>query len=130
MPKINFGNVPNPGPSQPLPEGNYTCQVQRVDPTRTKHGDEMWRLRLVVRDGPYAGRAVRDNLVFNPEAMPRVKNLCESLNFDTTGEIDLVPDTVNGGVCRVQVTTEEYQGTQKNKVAFFGYSRVSDEGEV
>lgn len=130
MPKVDFGNISNPGPSLPLPEGEYTCQIQRVERTQTKRGDEMWRLHLVVQDGAYATRAIRDNLVFSPEAMPRVKNLCESLGIDTSGEFDLVPDMVKGGLCRVRVTTEEYQGTEKNKVLFLGYSPVDDEGEV
>lgn len=130
MPKINFGNVSNITPSLPLPEGQYTCQVQRVERTRTKRGDEMWRLHLVVQHGPYAGRSIGDNIVFSPEAMPRVKNLCESLGLETSGEVDLVPDMVRSGVCRVSVTTEEYQGAEKNKVLFLGYAPVDDEGEA
>ncbi len=132
MPRINFGKVNTPSPEQPLPDGQYVCKIERVERTATKGGKEMWRLRLVVEDGQYKGRAIRDNLVFSNEAMPRVKLLCESLGIDTSGEgdVDLVPDTIKGGVCRVHVTTEEYQGTTKNKVLFLGYSPVNDEGQV
>jgi len=130
MPKVHFGNVPSPGPALPLPEGEYVCQIQRVERTQTKRGDEMWRLHLVVQHEPYVGRVIKDNLVFSPEAMPRVKNLCESLGIDTSGDVDLVPDKIKSGICRVRVTTEEYQGTEKNKVLFLGYAPLNDEGEV
>lgn len=130
MPKIHFGKVNTPGPEQPLPDGEYVCRVERVERTATRRGAEMWKLRLIVQDDPYKGRTIRDNLVFSPEAMPRVKLLCESLGIDTSGEVDLVPDMIKGGVCRVHVGIEEYQGTEKNKVLFLGYSPVNVEGEV
>lgn len=119
MPKIQFGNVQ---PAGPLPDGEYTCRIERVERTQTRRGDEMWKLRLVVQDAQYAGRVVHDNIVFSPTAMPRVKLLCESLGITTSGVVDLVPEMIEGGVCLVFVGVAEYMGSLQNKVRFDGYA--------
>jgi len=121
MPKIQFGNVRFTGP---LPEGQYTCEIDRVDRMQVECGVEMWRLRWVVHDAPYQGRLVDDTLVFSPLGMPRVKLLCDSLGIDTTGVVDLEPETLLGGFCVVRVRVEER--LLQNKVLFDGYAPAPD----
>ena len=127
MPKINFNDTRNAGPA---PDGEYTCKIDHIERASTKRGDEMWKLRLVVQEGGFAGHVVFDNLPFTADAMPRVKALCEGLGLDTEGEVDLTPEMIEGRVLRVHVLVEEYQGVEKNKVAFLGYAPVDGESET
>lgn len=54
----------------PVPPGDYLCQVVESDVVKTKHGDgEVLKLTIDIIDGPYADRKVFENLnIRNPSA--------------------------------------------------------------
>jgi Protein of unknown function (DUF669) len=47
---------------EPLPAGDYNCQITDSEIVETRTGGEMLKLTLEVIDGPYANRKVWDNL--------------------------------------------------------------------
>ena len=126
MPRIDFNKV---GDAGPLPDGEYLCKIERVERSQSQYGDEMWKVRFVVQDGPHAGRPIYDNLAFSAEALPRVKLLCACISLDLSGEVDLTPDMLRGKECRVRIGTETYKGSKKNKVFFDGFA-PTDEGKA
>ena len=135
MPKFNFDDIEDIEQFAPLPVGRYLCHVVEVEEARTKYGDEMWKLRLVVEAGPQRGRYIFDNLVFSDAAMKRVKLVCSRLGLDVAGEIDLEPSAIQGRRCYVTVGIEEYQdqeGTsrRRNVVPFAGYDSAEVQGEA
>ncbi len=126
MPRINFSTVDDATDFTPLPEGTYACRIDSVEEARTSRGDEMWKLRLVVTEGEYAGRLIFDNLVFSEKALKRVKFVCSRLGLDVSGELDLTPAMIHGKTCRVRVEIEEYVDEEekektRNRVPFAGY---------
>lgn len=131
MPKIDFSTVEDAQDFSPLPEGKYLCRLAEVEETGTQYGDEMWKLRFVVAEGPYQGRRIFDNMVFSEAAMKRVKLMVSRLGLDVSGEIDLTPEAIKGRTCYVTVETDEYEDDEgktkkRNVVPFAGYERADD----
>lgn len=129
MPKIDFNTIEDAEDFSPIPEGKYACRMAEIEEASTKHGDEMWKLRLEVVEGPHAGRYLFDNLVFSQAAMKRVKLICSRLGIDVSGEVDLTPAMLKGRPCRVAVETEEYEDHEgrrrkRNVVPFAGYEKA------
>ena len=123
---IDFGNVDDVEDFSPIPPGDYLCEVDDVEEDNTQFGDAMWRLRLVVQGGEYAGRCIFDNLVLSEAAKPRAKLICSRLGLDVSGEIDLEPAMLKGRPCAVSVEIEEYEDREgntkkRNVVPFAGY---------
>ena len=130
MPKVNFSDVDDVQDYSPLPDGRYLCRLEEANEATTQHGDEMWKLRFAVADGPHKGRLIFDNLVFSPAAMKRAKLICSRLGLDVSQEIDLTPSMLKGRTCFVAVGTEEYQDSEgvsrkRNVVPFAGYENAS-----
>ena len=129
MPRIEFPKIEDAQDFSPIPAGQYLCRVERVEETKTLGGDDMWRLGLVVTEGPHEGRWVFDNLAFSPAALKRVKLVCAALGVDVTGTVDLLPSTIRGCKCRLDVDIEQYVDNQgrdreRNTVPFAGYEPV------
>lgn len=47
---------------EPMPAGDYNCQITESEIVETRTGGEMLKLTIEVIDGPYANRKVWDNL--------------------------------------------------------------------
>lgn len=129
MPRVDFPSISDTAAFAPLPDGDYVCQITDVEIDRTKSGDEMWKLRLTVQDGEFAGRLLFDNLVFSQKALSRVKLVCGVFGIDTSGTLDLDPSMLLDKRALVSTYTEEYvdgQGRTKiaNRIPFEGYSAV------
>ena len=129
MPKVDFANIENAQDYAPLPEGEYTCRIAKVEEASTKAGDEMWRLHLEVIEGEHAGRFIFDNMVFSTAAMKRVKLICSRLGIDVSGETNLTTSMIRGRACKVSVTIEDYEDQDgnvksRNTVPFTGYEEA------
>lgn len=131
MPKIDFSKVNDVQDFTPLPAGRYLARLVGIEEASTQHGDEMWKLRFEVVDGPHAGRFIFDNLVFSDAAMKRVKLICSRLGLDVSKELELSPETLKGRTARLTVEVEPYEdqegrSKQRNVVPFAGYERAEE----
>lgn len=133
MPRVDFPSISDTADFAPLPDGDYVCQITDIEIDRTRAGDEMWKLRLTVQDGEFAGRLLFDNLVFSQKALSRVKLVCGVCGVDTSGAVDLDPSMLLDKRALVSTYQEEYtdgQGRQKvaNRIPFEGYAYVPASG--
>jgi len=129
MPKVNFNNIEDSEKYPLLPAGKYRCFLDNVEESKTRNDDVMWRLWHKVSHGPYQGRVLFDNLVFNKKCLTRVKALCDCARLNTSGEQDIGPEQIIGCECYITAGVEDYetkQGIQKkrNVVIFDGYEPV------
>jgi hypothetical protein len=129
MPRIDFSTVEDAQDFSPLPDGKYLCRLAEVEEAGTQYGDEMWKLRFVVAEGPHKGRRIFDNMVFSEAALKRVKLICSRLGLDVSGELDLTPEAIKDRTCYVTVETDEYEEDEgkmkrRNIVPFAGYERA------
>jgi len=134
MPTIRFGQTDRSRKFDLLPPGSYLCRVATVEEQTTRKGDPMWRLCLVVSEGPFEGRRVFDRVVFSEAAQQRLEMFCEAFGIETEGEVSLVPGRVQDAKVFVQVTVEEYRDgegndREANAVAFDGYRKAMRGGE-
>ena len=130
MPRINFADINAISDFAPLPEGEYQCRLSDIEADVTRAGDPMWKVRLTVESGEYAGRLLFDNLVFSPKALPRVKLVCQSCGLDVSGEINLEPADLLEKHVRVTTYVEEYtddHGATKarNRIPWDGYGTLA-----
>jgi len=130
MPKVDFDQVPDSTDFNPIPEGDYLCTIDSVEKSETRHGDEMWKIRLAVLDGEHKGRFIFDNLPFSARGLPRVKAFCAAIGVDISGTVELTPTFVENRTCIVSVEIEDYidrhgNAKQSNSVLFDGYSPVN-----
>lgn len=126
MPRINFDRIADIEDYSPIEPGTYPCRLDEVEEATTQFGDDLWKLRWVITEGPNQGRILFDNMVFSEAALKRVKHICAGLGLDPAGEIDLTPDRLRGRSCLVTVDIEEYEDNEgrmktHNVVPFAGY---------
>ncbi len=118
-----------------VPPGVYLLKVKQVRARKTLEGDEMWRLQLVVEEGPYEGRtAAWDNLVWSPRSIGRVKRVLRLMGFPVEGRLRIEPEDLVGKVVRARVVQDTYKDPTdgrplvRNRVPFGGYLE-NDAGE-
>lgn len=116
MPKIGSstfgaGAPQKPKPTGPVPEGRYTVRIARVDDSRrTKNGDQMWALGMVIVKGSEADRWLNDWLFFNDKGWPRILKLLSACNIyiDLDCDYDLKPVHIKGRILRVDTEHSPY----------------------
>ena len=134
MPRLDFGSISDSGDYPPLPDGHYVCEITDIEPSHTKVGDDMWKLRLTVQEGEFAGRLIFDNLAFTQRSLSRVKLLCGVCGIDTSGAVDLDPSMLLDKRVLIATYTEEYTDSQgrtrtANAIPFDGYKEAPVGGD-
>jgi hypothetical protein len=84
---FNANDVPEDEGFQPIPEGDYTCQIVQSEMKDTKAGTGQYlELRIQVLEEPYVGRLVfeRLNLINPNETAVKIANrtladICEAV---------------------------------------------------
>jgi hypothetical protein len=115
-----------------LPQGWYTVKVDEVREGKTRDGTDRWGLKLVVTQGPYAGRvAAWDGLVWSDRASSRAKRLLGAMGIDSSGEVDLGPQDVLGRCLDVELVPEEWENPvtgRRQRRNVVPYDGIASEG--
>ncbi len=96
--------------------GNYAVEVIAAEETVSKHGNEMFELKLRVEP---SGAYLYDNLVFTPNAFWKIDAFRAATGDTVTPEeeVELNADDLVGREGRVRLAVDEYNGKKRNKVA-------------
>lgn len=100
----------------------------------TRAGDERWGLRLVVANGPYAGKlAAWDSLVFGRRGRVRARMVLQVLGLPKAGQVAIEPQDVEGRQALVEVSPVEYATpsgdvVRRNEVPYGGWSKLPQGG--
>ncbi|MGA9884091.1 MAG: hypothetical protein WBQ34_10260 [Candidatus Acidiferrales bacterium] len=114
--KINWSRVADSSNFEPLPIAKYPCVLavtnKQVDAQggavkdadgnaatlKTVAGDEKWRVKATVLDGPYIGRWITDNLPFSEAGLKRTKIVLTRAGIidDETTDYDAQPEELDG----------------------------------
>lgn len=124
--KDTWNNVPAPGDFGTLPIGKYPVRMKvnayqtdgsgvpmtngKGEPVfwTTSAGDPMWKLELEVLAPGLRGRKIFDQLSFGIGGLKRVKVLYVRGGFaDETGDVNLVPEDLDGSYWNVDVDRHE-----------------------
>lgn len=128
---ISFADVESGG-FEPIPEGTYDAIIDKVEVRESKSSDHNYlNFEMVIQDEDYEGRRMWMINSFSPKALFRMKDTLEALGQDvedvefewdddvevtTSGGPLLIQPDLDGLPCRVVVTTEVYEGKERNRV--------------
>ncbi|MEM8713318.1 MAG: hypothetical protein AAGG01_20420 [Planctomycetota bacterium] len=114
-------------------EGTYPMRVDSVRVSNNADGDVSWMLRLALVDGDRAGRiAVIDWLNFSDRGMHRVRGVLSALGFDTSVEVEVQPEDLDGLVANITIFTQETENresgriTRRSRVKYGGWGPCPD----
>lgn len=132
MVEVNWDDVPDGNDYSPLPDGQYTCILEKVEERQGSKG-EYWSLEFRVLNGDYSGRKIYDSVFFTPKALPRFKLIASRLGHKTEGTSQITPDMIKGSIVKLTVFTEKYMGKDnrertKNTIPYDGYEQI--EGKI
>lgn len=125
--KLDFENSDPITDFTTVPAGAYLCRIAEVRDRKSRAGDTMWSIRLVVTEGEFTGRmAAWDNLVFSNRGLNRVKSILAALGLPSAGTVDLNPEDLMDKEAFVEVRPAEYQSpdgimTRRNEIPYDGY---------
>jgi hypothetical protein len=131
MPRVDFSKIDKTLKFTAVPPGKYRCRIVKVDVGTTKTDREFWKVRLEVLEGRHVGHLIFDNVIFSGRGFERVECICRAVGIDTTGAVDLTPESLVGRSCVVETDVEEFtdrQGRRRegNQVKFLGYSPANN----
>lgn len=99
------------GNYQPAPDGEYVLQVKEVEYQKTSTKKHMLKLVLEIAEGPYTGRKVWTNVVFNPKGQDGhglTVQALKAFGFEHDGQMSIVPSEWQDRTCRAKLETDSY----------------------
>lgn len=106
---VNYSNVNESQKFEPLPEGTYPVQIERIEETRTKGGKPMIKVRYVVTSGQHKGRKLFDQVTLfeaNEKGAGITKHFLHIIGEPYEGEFEVDPDNWPGRDLQVTVTVD------------------------
>lgn len=111
-----------------VPDGNYTAKIEEITEEESKAENPMLVAKWRILSGKGKGGLVYDNISLTPQALWRLKGLCEALEIEVPdGSMDIDLGDLEGQECTIQVTNERFEGRDRPKVT--GYGSVGEEDE-
>lgn len=133
MPKVKFQDVDENQTFTVIPEGDYVAEIIKVDETKTKNDDDMWKVQFKVIDGDHKGSSIFSYFVFNDGGYGNIKKLYKEIGgFDLAKTHNCVPSDIEGEKLIITVNIGEYtnkdgQKVKNNSIPYGGFKSLSSE---
>ena len=133
MPKVQFQNVDDTQQFALIPEGDYVAEIVKVEETKTKKEDDMWKVQFKIIDGEHKGSSVFTFFVFNEGGYGNIKKLYKSIGgFDMAKTHNCVPADIEGEKVIITVAISEYTKSdgskaKRNSIPYGGFKSIEDE---
>nr|DAU58674.1 MAG TPA: Protein of unknown function (DUF669) [Caudoviricetes sp.] len=134
MPKVKFQDVDETQQFKVIPEGDYVAEIVKVEETKTKNDDDMWKVQFKVIEGEHTGTSIFSYFVFNEGGYGNIKKLYKEIGgFDLAKAHNCVPSDIEGEKVVITVAIGEYTNREGNKVKnnsipYGGFKNIDDEG--
>jgi len=122
---VDFTGVEAGG--RPCPDGTFKCEVQSISQEESSTGNPMLVAKFKVLQGKGKGAIIYDNLSLQPQALFRLKALCEALGIEADAATDLDLDEFVGQEVVIDVENETYEDKKRPRAA--GYSSPDSASE-
>ena len=135
MPKVNFKEVDEEQQFTIIPEGEYVAEIKKVEETKTKKDDDMWKVQFQILDGDFKGKNVTSFFVFNDGGYGNIKKLYKAIGgFDLAKTHNCVPIDIEGEKVIITVAISEYtnkdgQKVKSNSIPYGGFKSIADGDE-
>lgn len=113
-----------------IPEGNYKLLIDKITPSVTKKGDEMWKIKFVVASGKHQWSTIYDNIVWsaNEHAMIRAKQFLKCFRVYADDKDDYSLFELESKTALVNVVIgKTNKGKDRNEIPFEGYYTYKDD---
>lgn len=121
---VDFTGVETGG--RPCPDGSFRAEITAFEQEESSTGNPMIVAKYKILQGKGKGAIIFDNLSLQPQALFRLKSLCEALGIESDGATDLDFDDFVGQEVLVDVENETFEGKRRARAA--GYAAVDSEG--
>lgn len=102
-----------------VPAGEYLLRIVTSEYTKTKTRKHMIKLELEIDEGPYKGRKVWTNIVFNPKGdggHGLTVQALKAFGFEFDGQFEVDTDDWNTDrTCRARLEVEDYFSEKHQK---------------
>ena len=135
MPRVNFKEVDEEQQFTIIPEGEYVAEIKKVEETKTKKDDDMWKVQFQILDGDFKGNNVTSFFVFNDGGYGNIKKLYKEIGgFDLAKTHNCVPSDIEGEKVAITVAISEYskkegQKVKGNSIPYGGFKSIADGDE-
>lgn len=118
---LDFSSVPS---REPMLEGLYVLTIAKSEMKKSNSGNDMLSLEFDVQsdangEAVPGNRKLWENCSMLPQALFKLKNLLESIGYDTSAAIDFEPLDLIGQSVQASVIQEEYNGEMRNRIKKF-----------
>lgn len=134
MPKVKFQDVDETQQFKVIPEGDYVAEIAKVEETKTKNVDDMWKVQFKVIEGEHTGTTINTFLVFNEGGYGNIKKLYKEIGgFDLAKAHNCVPSDIEGEKVIITVNIGEYTNREgvkvkNNTIPYGGFKNIDEEG--
>lgn len=118
--KYDYNGVSESGKGfDPIPEGDYSFVITKVEERRTKNKDPMVHVTCKVLEGTYAGRIVWHNVNFLPKENKGAgmsKHFLHVIGQPFEGMVDVEPKDWIDATFRAHAKVTEFNGKPQNEL--------------
>lgn len=132
MPKVKFQDIDETQQFSIIPEGDYVAEIIKVEETKTKNEDDMWKVQFKVIEGEHKGASIFTFLVFNEGGYGNIKKLYKEIGgFDMAKAHNCVPSDIEGEKVIISVIIGEYTNkngdkVKNNSISYGGFKSIDD----
>ncbi len=105
--------------SEVIEEGDYPVRIDKVEKRQSRNepeGPGYLNVEMTFLEDPYTGRKIWDVFSLKPNALWKLRNLCETLGIDLEGRTDFDTDELVGQEVGIRAVPETYEGKDRAKV--------------
>lgn len=124
---VDFTGVEAGG--RPVPDGTWRCEIVSMEQEESSTGNPMIVAKYKVLNGKGKGGVIYDNLSLQPQALFRLKALCEAIGVEAESATDLDLDELVGQEVLIDVENETYEDKKRPRAAGYASSNDKDSEE-
>lgn len=126
--KVDFEGVESGGT---LDEGSHIVEIVEAEIREGSSGHDYINLKLkATEDDEQAGRVMYHTCSLQPQALFNLRNVLQAIGHDVpNGMYEFDPDDMVGGICKVEVIHEKYEGKDRARAVSFDPMTDEDEEE-
>lgn len=110
------------------PEGEWLAKLTKIEMGEVQgSGDDCLKARFEVIKGSAKGNTVFETFALSEKALWKLKSFLEAIGVKSTGKFTLDLDKLEGKICIIDVTHDEYNGTKRAKIS--AYIKPGDDSD-
>ena len=90
--------------------------IEAAEPKHSSQGNPMLNVKFAVVTGEFEGRKVFNNYTLTEKSLWVLKQMLAAIGIKAAGKMDLDPTEMLGKTLTVDLITDEYNGSPRNKI--------------